>query len=422
MKHSCLVSLFYLAAFPFCSADETQIEDPIVGGVPVSTWKSRLANKDFKVSYPNSLALGRLGKEAKPAIPMLTQLLNEEEFKDYNVRAAATRAMSGIGGEEAFAPLTKAMKDKSSLVRGLAATGLCKLNLPKKTIPLLIHALEDRDADGHVRKMSWYALAKIGKVAAPSLVEALQHRTGNVRQAASYALIKIGKPAEPELIKAVGAGDKLSRRSIVGTLASIGPTAAAIPKLNESLKDSYYGARSAAAAGLGRIGAAAKGSVPKLIDMAKSDDSNDVRLQAAVALLKIAPENTNAHPHVLAILNSEDRDSRSTIVRRLGDLGTKGEFAVPALTNTLNDDYAAARANAARALGQIGPASEPAIPQLIELLSDESSNARRRAIGALGELGPLAKAALPKLQEIESGKNRSLAKSATAAIAKIKTQ
>lgn len=65
-------------------------------------------------------------------------------------------------GDKRLSEWKKLLTDKHPLVRGQTASTLSRVGPSDETIPLLIGALGDRDADGHVRTMAAYGLARIG--------------------------------------------------------------------------------------------------------------------------------------------------------------------------------------------------------------------------------------------------------------------
>lgn len=390
-------------------------EDPLVGGKHVSEWKVQLTHAEARVRSRATISLRRLGAQAKPAVPMLTELLGNDSFF---VRSLAVNLLSSIGDESNFDQFMKALNDKNALVRGQAATALGTLGTPEDAIPLLIEALHDWDVDGHVRKMATYALAKRGPAAVPALVEALQERRGDVRQAASQALQRIGKPAVPALTDALGTAKGLSRTSVVRTLAEIGPSRAAVSQLQVALTDQDPFLRAAAATALGRTDSRDSATVLKLVNSYR-DEKPAVRNSVVSALAKAAPDSEPALATLIAALKDPEPEIRSTAARVLGDLGPKAQPAVPALITALDDKYQFLRSNAARTLGQIGPEARSAIPKLIELLSDRSTLPRQRSATALGEFGSAASAALPALREMQQSPNKRHAKVAEVAIAKI---
>ena len=100
------------------------------------------------------------------------------------------------------------------------------------------------------------------------------------------------------------------------------------------LKDRDSGARSAAAAALGRIGPAAKGAVPGLTAALK-DRHAQVRYDAAAALGQIGPAAKGAVPALIDCLKEEDERSRRAAAWALGHIGPEARAAVPALIDLL---------------------------------------------------------------------------------------
>jgi HEAT repeat protein len=94
-------------------------------------------------------------------------------------------------------------------------------------------------------------------------------------------------------------------------------------------------------------------------------------------------------------LSVKDASVRVEAIRYLGDLGSAGRAAVPALVRVLiADKDPTPRNRAARALAQIGGA---AVTPLAGLLKHEDSFVRRQAAEALARIGPDAAAAQPAL-------------------------
>ncbi|HWG43227.1 MAG TPA: HEAT repeat domain-containing protein [Gemmataceae bacterium] len=94
-------------------------------------------------------------------------------------------------------------------------------------------------------------------------------------------------------------------------------------------------------------------------------------------------------------LSTDDEAVRMQAIRYLGDLGSAGRSAIPALVRVLIEaKEPALRSRAGRALAQIGRA---AVPRLAELLKHEDGVVRLQAAEALARIGPDAREAQPAL-------------------------
>jgi hypothetical protein len=130
------------------------------------------------------VALGGIGAEARSAVPVLIQALND---KDSALRASAADALGGIGAEA------------------------------KPAVPALIKMLKEEKSS--LRPNVARALGKIGpaaKTAFPTLTKALKEGTHDERQAAAWALIQI----DPKAAKQAGVPEPVTGyRAHLGNLA-----------------------------------------------------------------------------------------------------------------------------------------------------------------------------------------------------------
>ena len=153
---------------------------------------------------------------------------------------------------------------------------------------------------------------------------------------------------------------------------------AAVPALAEALADVHPGVRQAAARALGRVGEGARSSVTSL-EGALDDKELIVQLAAAWALVKLDPAGKKYVPVLTATMEVGEG---GTIVA-VGNLGSKGEWAVPTLTGLLTHQRAGVRRLAAEALGKIGPSSD-AVTALERATRDADDQVRAAAAAALG--------------------------------------
>jgi HEAT repeat protein len=113
-----------------------------------------------------AMELGRLGAEARPAVPLLVECLGDG---DWLVRRQAAEALGPIGDPVAIEPLIVVVEDRDGEwgVRTAAARSLGLLGDSRAVGPLM-SVLNDMNA--HVRHMAVIALGRIGT---PEAVEAL---------------------------------------------------------------------------------------------------------------------------------------------------------------------------------------------------------------------------------------------------------
>ena len=71
-----------------------------------------------------------------------------DKDSDSSTRHSAVRALRGIGGEEVFPVLIKALKDSESQIRSRALTAIGNLEVDKKSaIPCIVELLDDSSSD-----------------------------------------------------------------------------------------------------------------------------------------------------------------------------------------------------------------------------------------------------------------------------------
>ncbi|MHC4201263.1 MAG: HEAT repeat domain-containing protein [Planctomycetota bacterium] len=187
------------------------------------------------------IALGKIGPASKEVLPALVRTFELEEA-DWETCGVATKALAKIG-KPSVPSLVEALRDGSSWVRWQVAVTLGEIGPEaEEAVPALVKALmrEETDMRPGIGRRHWYArkaaveaLGKIGPVAVPALVEALQHKGSALRHAAAEALAGIGPRAK-----------------------------GAIPGLERALRDEAKHVREAAAEALRKINVGADESVP----------------------------------------------------------------------------------------------------------------------------------------------------------------
>jgi len=338
------------------------------------------------------LALAEIGEPAAAAAPQLIAVLGSD---DKYLRAAAAFALGASRAAAADEPLATVESDSDAFLAATASWARAKIKPDDterlaKAVERLRKELKADDA--RMRKASVSGLsdlaarldadqrqalvvefaellddpdAAVGMSAGAGLVRlgeaAVEHLRGRLaeephRRQALGVLGAIGpaaKAALPELMAALADADDVCAEEAAVAVAEIGGEAAdAVPELQKLLADSAApGARYTAAYALGRIGAAAKPALPRLLELTKSDD--EIMATVAVwAALKIDPADA-------ALL----------------------ETAIPLLRRALRGDRDMVRLEAAVSLGDIGKAADTAVP-LLELVAEEDSVPAVRAAAA----------------------------------------
>jgi len=294
---------------------------------------ARLANPDMRAAALEWIAGGFAGRWALLAAEEIAEL-------ELSSRLDVIRILEERG------VIAKALREAGSRhkwTRARAVRLLGELRVPV-SVPVVLKALEDRDAD--VRNVAARAL---GRMKLQATDEALVALLGKHDQAVSARIaamcIEIGARTAPLLIAALRDGTPRARFWAARILGEIRETSA-VPVLGHALEDPEPDVRSASARALGVI--ADPGSVP-LLETALRDPIWFVRAHAAEALGRIG------NP-VMAPALVESLADRSWWVRKsaLDALIRLGEPARPVLVRALNSDDRFARDCAIEALTVMG--------------------------------------------------------------------
>jgi HEAT repeat protein len=280
---------------------------PAAGTRPLSAWLAELRNPGSAVRMQAALALAELGPAAREAEAALTLAARDE---DPEVRYAAVAALGAIvpEGKAAIDGLARALADEDWFVQLAAAQALQNLGeRARPAVPALAWAVTPRDTVKDFRPV----------------------RCG----AAMVALSRINPRA----------------KELEGALSLI------VRNLLEDERRGSFGARATGARLLGDCGAVALPVVPAVVKLLK-DPEADVRVAAAEALLKIAPEKQGeAALAVLAeALKSPDLLIRLRAAEALAGLGPQAKGTLPALRTALQDPEPEVRLAAREAVKRLG--------------------------------------------------------------------
>jgi HEAT repeat protein len=273
-----------------------------VGAPAVPTLIAGLRHHNDSVRTESAYTLMQLGKDAKPAMPELIQMLKKQHPGEWS-RQFAARALGAIGPEakQAVPILAEALKEKGGFFNKTpeaAAWALGEIGPEARAaIPDLCKALESWNPF-----LSAAAASALGKVApgnkdtiAP-LIKALTSSSTIVRRAAVNALVSMGadaKEAIPTLMAEIkGKKDPGIIPEFAAAVSQIDPskTLATVPALIDALADkSNWLTRASAATVLGIYGPVAREAIPAL-NAALEDQHEAVRNAARKALEKVSPK------------------------------------------------------------------------------------------------------------------------------------
>jgi len=160
----------------------------------------------------------------------------------------------------------------------------------------------------------------------------------------------------------------------------------AIPSLVDSLAEEDTELRYSALFALRSIGLPARGELPKLVQIIRTGNLEEVRATAVSALEVIGGDSPEVVPMLVDLLEDRQERVRGVSAEVLGNIGVRAKIAVPALTQRLVAESGPVRLAAIRALGKIGSAAKEAVPVLERLLRDEHEYVRNDIAEALRKI------------------------------------
>jgi len=343
-----------------CILETMEDIDPEVVNALIKALK--VPDNDVRVNA--AWALGKIGSQARAAVPELMEAL---EDKDWKVRFPAAWALRRIGPDavETIPSLIHALGDRKVDVRREAVQALGWIGSQvDEVVPALIGSLKDPDAD--IRYKAALMLGGFGskaKEAVPALIDALDDSDELVRRFVPQALGGIGpdaKDAVPALI--LGFKDEEVSTYAPSALGKIGKVA--VPALIEALKDEDQIVRHKSASALGYIGPDAKAAVPALIRLAKEQEQARSGRHAEMALYEIESALSEANNSDVEEIEASKQAEKmnpgdAEVHNNLGDtyykLGMYKE-AIGAFKQaiSINPDYADAHYNLGVVYGKSG--------------------------------------------------------------------
>jgi HEAT repeat protein len=380
-----------------------RIGPPAVAALPAI--REKLTSGDEQRRYRAAFALGNIGRDQPQVVQ---QALHDS---DPQVRYAAATAASWLGPAAAILldDLAEMLADNDSSTAEAASRSLRQLGgqVVSPVLRLSHHAAPA------VRARAAEVLGTIGPHAQAGLSDLqrlVRDADPSVRSAAVLALSRVA-PGDPltgdTVIAALSDSEPVVRRAACTSLNGL-PDAAvkALPMLVQQLTTDDETAALAAFT-IGRLGPAARGTLPQLLPLlTQANQASVVRLiskfgpEAIPALAQSVTEQQippaiiaeiignmgpRARAAVLSELEHVDADHRAVACRSLARLGRDPDN-VALLVPRLADEAPAVRAAAAVAVAQQGPAAQAAIDPLLERTRDVEPQVRAESLAALQAL------------------------------------
>ena len=288
-------------------------------------------------------AFDALGPLAKPAIPELDQLL--EQNPGY-----VPGALVGIG-RDALPDVFRALTNGSFFVRDNTAAYLANAiyagritpEEARPVLPLAVDDLSDSDTNPTFRANThWHGASLLGAIR-----------------------------LEPDL---------------------------SVPALITDLQDTQNTVAVQCAQALGRFGDNGKAAIPALVRAAGS--TNAELGSEAVASLSLIDSNAVLRfvfDKALTLITNQDVAVRIQVIQALGRVGPAAHEAVTALVTRMTDSEYVVRMLAAESLGMIAQHPTESVPALRQGLRDSNQVVQSASIKALGKFGPTASDAVNDL-------------------------
>ena len=154
-------------------------------------------------------------------------------------------------------------------------------------------------------------------------------------------------------------------------------------------------------------------ALPTLIEILHSTQDQNISLQTAESLGKIAPDNLEALAALIKLIeNAQDESIRSLAAYSLAEIDKDNPIAIATLAELMNSQDESIRSLAAYRLAEIDKDNPIAVATLAELMNSQDESIRSLAAYRLAEIdkdNPIAVATLAELMNSQDESIRSLA-------------
>jgi len=300
--------------------------------------------------------LAGMGKRAKPALPIMKEMLNDGTY------IAVEGAPYPVWGDSSWVGM--------EIARIMAGMGKPATDI------LLETALKGQM--WHEGKSAQAGLASMGSPGVEILRPYMKSENRQERQVATDAIVMMGKSGVPSLIEMLKDDDEYMLQSAAEALGQIGDTRAVEPLIH-LLDHPKKGPKWRTVVALGKL-KDKRATMPLIAVANRKTDDAQTRFNACQSLGQIG--DTAATTNLIKLLNDAVSGVRSGSAAALGQI--KDKRAVEPLLDMLEDTEWNVRSSAVAALGDLGDGR--AVNPLIERLQDASSSVRANAAASLGKL------------------------------------
>lgn len=313
-------------------------------------------------------AIGDLGAKAKDALPTLLSLLKSAPATD-----GLSYALSHMPFEAVYAPVLKALNDKSSSNKSTAVETIARMG-PKadKAIPALLKALKHRD--WLLQKEIFSALGRLGPKAFPALCKAAQTPKS---------------PQRDSILKHLGHFKREHKQLI--------------PLFQAVLKETPLDKKSAAASiqALALMGAPALPILLKLLSHKNKHirSQTDRHISTALTGQKHKELLQKKLPQLLQLCAKAESDNCWVGLRLIAYIGPKATKAIPTLRRLATAKNDNIKEYALKALGAIGPQAAVALPALEKAAAHKESYVYTAALHAIAQMGDKAIPSLTRMMK-----------------------
>ncbi len=317
-----------------------------------------------------AMLLGRIGVPARQAVPVLAELLSENEPVEPGQPTVVYWVSKALGE---FGPVAR------------------------DAVPALVSIAEDGHRRLSDRTVTIEALGRIGAVhpdVVPTLLALLRQSMAR-RDAQSVRL----------------------RTAVCESLSLLGTDAApALPLLLRAAQDDDVGVREMAILAIGAVGPRAEIALTTLADAMLVDPAPTVRHNAGMAMSRIGAP---AIPYLVAMLDDDEPAVRCRALESLGRMGRIAATAREPIAQALTNSDPTVRISAAEAWWSTGGEAERVLPAVVTVLRSDDRQLRRRAVTLLEQMGPAAQSAVPEIRKLLDDRNSAVRRAAREALERI---